>query len=116
MSKPKPHCVEVYTWLRANLGKGCLGALTGADARALEAAVMIVAVYSYGGDREVLNAFGIVVRQMQEKCWVFAYHAIAMVMDWSDRELVWLAAGLPPQRFGRCEFEPRIRHLEEVGS
>jgi|KBSSwiStaDraftv2_1062776.scaffolds.fasta_scaffold155077_3 hypothetical protein len=42
-----------------------------------------------------------------------AYHAIAQVMNWSDREKIWRMAVLPPLRAARvCAFEPGGRHQD----
>lgn len=109
MSKTyQPPAQTVFAWLRANCGKGCLAPLTGTDGRGLRAAVQIAELYSYHRQPEVLEAFGLVVRSsMQEECWYLAYHAIAHVMDWSDRAEVWAGAGLPEIVHGRCAFEPK---------
>lgn len=103
--KPKPPCETVYPWLRANLGKNCLAPLTSTDARALSAAVQIVELYAYCHSPEVARAFGDVVRCMQSSTREFAYHAIAHVMDWSDRSKIWSKAGLPAFTPRRCAFE-----------
>ena len=100
MSAPKPVCQTLTTWLRANLGKGALAPLTSTDSLALDAAVHLKA--------GVLQAFAFAVRCMQPKCYRFAYHAIAHVMDWHNRPQIWAKAGLPDiEHPGRCEHEPR---------
>jgi len=108
--KNKPCCQSLLPWLRSNLGKLCLAPLTGTDARALAAAVHLIDLWSQSHDlgSEVLQAFGIVVCQMQPSTRGLAYHAIAHVMDWSDRETVWVAAGLAeiPRPRSKCMFEP----------
>ena len=40
--KQKPKCETLLPWLKANLGKHCLGPLTGTDAKALAAAVQTI--------------------------------------------------------------------------
>ena len=103
--KDKPVCETVFPWLRANLGKNCLGALTGTDRKALEAAAQIISLYSYDEAPSVIEAFGIVVRRMQPSTQQLAYHAIAHVTDWSYRSRIWIAAGLPEFAPVRCAFE-----------
>jgi hypothetical protein len=106
--KPKPSSVTIGPWLKSNLGKSCLNGLTGTDWKALLAGVSILELYCYDRNPYLLQAFGITVAHMQEKERWLAFHAIAHVMDWSDRGTVWLAAGLP---YGilpaRCAFEPK---------
>lgn len=107
MAKEKPKCETLLPWLRSNLGKKCLAPLTGQDAKALAAAVQIIELYSYHRNPAVLKAFATVVMCMQVKCFVFAYHSIAHVMDWSDRTRVWLEAGLPGEiEYRTCAYEP----------
>lgn len=99
---------KLRTWLESNLGKRCLAPLTGQDWKALLASVAIIELYSYDRTDSVLEALRIVVQQMQPQCQRFAYHAIAMVLEWEDRDTVWALIGLPkPENAGRCEFEPR---------
>ena len=103
----KPPCQTLLPWLRNNLGKKCLAPLTGTDARALAAAVQIIELYSYDRDSHVLEAFRLVVERMQPKCREFAYHAIAHIMDWSDRGRIWKLAGCPEMTsYHPCEAEP----------
>lgn len=111
--KQKPKAETIFPWLRANLGKKCLAPLTGTDSRALQAAVQIIEHYAYDSDPTVLAAFRLVVLRMQPKCYVFAFHAIAHVMDWSDRERIWLSSHLPSEirHFQRCAYEPGSRAL-----
>ena len=92
--KEKPPCEQIMTWLRLNLGVGALGALTGTDAKALTAAVHIMELYAYAGDESLLDAFRVVVLQMQPTTREFAYHTIAQVLNWSDRARLWSLAGL----------------------
>lgn len=105
MPAPKQPCQTLPQWLRENLGPGALAPLTGTDAKALAAAVQTVQLYAYHSRPEVLRAFGAIVGCMQRSCWPLAYHSIAHVMDWADRETVWMAAGLPPIEAGVCKFE-----------
>jgi hypothetical protein len=107
MKASKPVCQTLRPWLRANLGKTCMSGLTGTDWRALAAAVHVVELYSYATSDHAARAFGDCVRQMQRSQRRLAYHAIAHVMDWSDRETLWMRAGLEPiPEAGRCEWEP----------
>ncbi len=102
---PKPPCQTLPKWLKENLGPRCLAPLTSTDSRALLAAVQIVELYAVERRPEVLEAFARIVGCMQKSCWSLAYHAIAHVMDWSDRSRLWRAAGLPEIDVGRCQFE-----------
>jgi hypothetical protein len=97
------------TWLQANLGKRCLAPLTGTDAKALTAAIHIIELYSYHREDQVLVAFRNIIMCMQETTRELAYHAIAHVMDWSDRNEIWCRAGLSTFSFPlrRCAFEPK---------
>jgi len=106
MKAQKPVCQALLPWLRSNLGDRCTAPLTGTDARALAAAVHIAELYSYHREPEVLRAFGLIVSCMQEHTQELASHAIALIMDWSDREPTWLAAGLPAFTPLKCAFEP----------
>lgn len=103
--RTKPPCETVRPWLRANLGKNCLGCLTGTDAKALASAVHIIELYAYNPANCLISAFGNVVSCMQPHCAELAFHAIAHVMDWSDRERIWKAAGLPDFNPRKCAFE-----------
>jgi hypothetical protein len=105
-TKPKPPSETVMPWLRSNLGPRCLAPLTGTDARALRAAVQIIELYAYDDAPSVLEAFGHIVRRMQPSTQELAYHAIAHVMDWSDRSRIWVKAGLPEFGPVQCSFEP----------
>lgn len=107
MSAPKLPAQTLFPWLKDNLGKTCLAPLTGTDARALRAAVMLIDLYSVDGNPTVLAAFATTVRRMQTKTQHLAYHAIAHVLDWSDRFKLWNAAGLPLESIrGTCAYEP----------
>lgn len=96
MSKSKSAADRVIPWLRANLGNQCTAPLTGTDARALAAAVQVAELYSYCPTVTVATAFRYVVTEMQTTTRELAYHSIAMVMDWSDRDRLWTAAELTP--------------------
>jgi hypothetical protein len=110
MRAPKPPCETVLRWLQANLGAHCTGSLTGSDVRALKAAVMIVEAYSYDRCHALELAFQLVVLRMQLKTREFAYHAIAHVMDWGDRDLLWARAELPHiETPWLCQFGPARR-------
>jgi len=107
VSKPKAPASTIFPWLQANLHKGCLAPLTGTDARALQAAVQIAELYSYDSSKPVADAFGLVVTRMQDHTRELAYHSIAHVMEWSDRERLWRHAVLNPiPNLRRCAFEP----------
>lgn len=111
MSREKPWCEQVYPWLRANLGPRCLAPLTGTDARALAAAVQLIALYNQcdsGDERAVLGAFRAAVLCMQPSTRELAYHAIAQQCEWDTRAALWCAADLPvPMVVRRCAHEPR---------
>ncbi|HWN09743.1 MAG TPA: hypothetical protein VNO50_10830 [Pyrinomonadaceae bacterium] len=104
--KTKPPCETVLPWLKANLGKHCLAPLTSTDAKALAAAVQIIELYAYHPGINVIDAFGEIVGCMQQSTQELAYHSIAMVMNWEDREPLWVAAGLPAINPRKCAFEP----------
>jgi hypothetical protein len=107
MPKEKPACETVFPWLRANLGKGITAQLTGTDVRALKAAVMLVELYCYTGDTRLTDAFRPIVENMQPKTRELAYHAIAHVMNWSDRARLWDLASLKPiEKPMLCQWEP----------
>lgn len=105
MKAQRQPCETLPKWLKDNLGPCCLAPLTGTDAKALAAAVQIIALYATEADRTLAAAFGIVVARMQRSCWPLAYHSIAHVMDWDDRERVWKLAGLPKIIVGKCKYE-----------
>jgi hypothetical protein len=107
--RTKPPCEGLIVWLRNNLGTSALGALTGTDRRCLQAAVHVIEAYSYGADHQLIeDAFSILVTKMQPGTRYFAYHAIAYVMDWNDRALIWRIAGLEPlATIPMCKGGPR---------
>lgn len=105
MSPRQPfRCEGLAKWLTLN-GLS-LGSLTGTDWRALDAAAHIIELYAVSGDEEALTAFRSVVLCMQPTTREFAFHAIAQCLDWSDREVIWHRAGLPPlAAWTRCKGE-----------
>jgi hypothetical protein len=107
MSRRTTDCADLYTWLRGNLGRSALGALTGTDDKALSAAVHILRLYAYNGHASALEAFRLVVLEMQPTTRELAYHAIAYVSEWHFRPNWWYVAGLPPlDRVSVCAAEP----------
>jgi len=107
MTKEKPSCVTIRAWLKENLGKDCLGVLTGTDSRALNAAMHIIELFAVHSEPAVLRAFAIVVGEMQPTARHLAYHAIAHALDWSDRERIWQRANLGDLPASRCAYEPK---------
>jgi hypothetical protein len=105
MAAQKPACQRIFQWLRANLDKRSLGALTHTDTYALMAAVQIIELYAYAREPEVLLAFKHCVERMQPQCQEFAYHGIAMVMNWEDRAQIWHHCQLPFFTPMKCKFE-----------
>lgn len=103
---------RILAWLRSN-GMS-LGILTGHDTRALRAATQIVDVWLNSRSHRVAGAFGTIVAQMQPKCRYLAYHAIAMVGNWSDRQELWDQAGLGQDTtsFPECSEAPRRRPVD----
>jgi hypothetical protein len=114
----KPVAVTIFAWLRDNLGARALAPLTSTDAYALRAAVQVVELYAYTREPSLLGAFRACVEQMQPGTRYFAFHAVAHVMDWSDRWTIWRAAGLEiPARIPCCKFGPQPRpQVQEVGA
>lgn len=105
----KPVCKSLRPWLQANLGKSFMAGFTSTDAKALDAAIHIVELYSVNPSDEVAKAFGLVVSCMQPHMQQYAFHAIAHSMDWSHRFELFIRAGLPiptPRRV--CLFEPKV--------
>lgn len=95
---------DPFAWISANIGP-C--DFTGTEVRCIRAIVAVLEVYAVSREPTVLRAFhALVATSLQYKNRVAAYHIIAMVLDWDDREKVWEASGLPSQDFGTCEFEP----------
>ncbi|MCW1922686.1 hypothetical protein OKA05_08985 [Luteolibacter arcticus] len=108
MAKNAPVSVTLIPWLKDNLGKGCLAGICSGELDALSAAIHIVALTGYEYPRKpvLTRAFGDVVLTLQEKHFPLAYHAIAHVLDWGDRDRLWLIANLPDIEPGLCQYEP----------
>ncbi|RYD39781.1 MAG: hypothetical protein EOP85_15380 [Verrucomicrobiaceae bacterium] len=104
----QPVSKTIRPWLRENLGRTCLAPLTGTDHAALDAAVHLLELYARDrGDTSPLTAFRIAVMRMQPTCHRYAFHAIAHVLDWKDRGIIWSYLELPlPQYIGLCKYEP----------
>lgn len=69
-----------------------LGAITGQDARALEAIAACWELYAGSDDagrRAALDAVRSLLPAVQRGCHVFARALIARSLDWHDRERVW---------------------------
>lgn len=104
---------EILKWLTANLGKGCTAPLTSTDTFALVTSVNLTNLIGYSSaPQELFDAYGAIVRQMQEHTRHLAYHAIAMELDWTHREMIWrkaftiadvLQLDLPTSK---CAWEP----------
>lgn len=111
MSTSKPYSATISAWLTANLGKHWGGALTGQDWPALKAVVEIVNAYASSdgeGRKNCVAAFGAMVLTMQPSCRYLAFHAVAHVLDWSDRWRLFRAAGLEiPTGMRECKGGPR---------
>lgn len=121
MNAKKPVAATVLTWLRANQGPRSLAGLTSTDVRALLASVQIVECWSrYDTDGgEIAKAWGAIVRQMQPGMRQFAFHAVAHVLDWNDRFIMWRAAGFTepmPSPCYRCKYEPQSRSAEAASA
>jgi hypothetical protein len=103
-------CQELRPWLKANLGKQCLAPLTTQDDLALDAAICLLKLFNYCDSRhanEVLKAFAAAVMTMLPHNRRLAYHAIAHVMDWHNRDQIWSRCGLPEvENPGVCQHEP----------
>lgn len=113
MSKQQPPCAELFAWLRNNLGRDCMGALTGQDAPALAAIAHVLQLFSVSdsqGRACALKAFAALAQAMQPSTRELAYHAIAWAMDWHVRPDLWRLAGLEPIAQPRvCAYEPPRR-------
>lgn len=98
---------EIFSWLKANLGKHCLGVLTSTDSYALVASVNLSNLLGWSGaDPELFAAYGAIVRAMQPQAQHLAFHAIACELDWSHRAMIWSKAGLGRIPSSICSFEP----------
>lgn len=102
--RPPAGCDALLKWLKLN---GCeLAALTGTDRKALAAAAHILELYAYTRSAAALDAFRLVVLEMQPTTREFAYHAVASLLEWDSRARVWSLAGLPPlERVQRLKGE-----------
>jgi len=74
---------------RSKLSKGCLGALTGTDAKVLNAFVACLQLYAYTGNKEPLDAACSVLTEMQDSTRWIARELIPFVLEWGDRERLW---------------------------
>lgn len=110
-SRNKSTCQSLITWLKLNLGRHHLAALTGTDSRALAAAAHILSLRGVCSHNPALiAAFREVVLCMQPSTRELAYHAVAYLGEWDDRAKVWAEAGLPPlARVSVCDGE-RLMH------
>ena len=74
------------------LKMGALAALTGQDARVLDAVVACFELYASSDDagrRGALEAIRVLLPAMQESTRWIARELIPFVLDWNDRERVW---------------------------
>lgn len=108
---------EIFSWLKANLGKTATAPLTSTDVFALVTSVSLSNLISYrSAPPELFEAYGSIVKQMQPHTRHLAFHAIAMELDWSHREMIWDAAGLGEFPTSVCSFSPEGRNtLQAVG-
>ena len=84
---------EILTWLKANLGPRATAPLSSHDHNALCASVALTPLISHSGANPKLFAgYQAIVLEMQEHTRHLAYHAIAMELDWSHRNMIWTAA------------------------
>ena len=100
---------EILKWLKSNCGKRVTAPLTSTDTYALTASVALCPLIGYEtAPPRLFKAFEAIVLEMQPHTRWMAYHCIAMELDWSHREMIWTAAGLPqgdkPAR--KASFEP----------
>lgn len=73
-------------------GSQGLGALTGQDARVLEAIAACWSLYASSdvdGGNAALAAIRALLPGMQPQCRHFARELIALALDWSDRDRLW---------------------------
>jgi hypothetical protein len=83
----------------SKLFRGCLGALTGTDVRALNAFVACLQLHYYADHPDrALDAARLALGEMQESTRWIARELIPFVLDWDDRERLWsrLALGGRP--------------------
>jgi hypothetical protein len=84
---------EILKWLKANLGRRAIAPLTSTDTFALVTSVNLSNLIGYQtAPPELFKAYHAIVSQMQEHNRHLAYHAIAMELDWSHRNMIWTAA------------------------
>lgn len=121
---------DVFWWLEENL-PGRTSGLTGTDCDVLRAVVGIVPVWLRTMSPASAMAFAAVVSHMQPKYQFMAYHAIAMVGDWSHRAALWNMARLEwdipgddddsnqlesDGHFPPCKHEPGMRTVIRASS
>lgn len=111
MSTQKTPAQTIGPWLRAN-GQN-LGALTGQDWAALRAAAECMGLYARcdsHAEANALVAFKSCVLSMQPSTRYLAFHAIAHLLDWGDRAVIWSRCGLAPlERVPACKYGPQPR-------
>lgn len=109
MSTIKKPTETVFPWLRENLGKQCLGCLTGYSGKAVLAAFQVIVAYNSSDERAekaLLQSFRLIVETLDRPERELVYHSIAHVMNWWDRALIFEKAGLPPiENPSRCKYE-----------
>jgi hypothetical protein len=99
MATEKPLCQTALKWLAERLSrdtgvkeKYALAALTGQDARALQAFIHLVALYGNSdgnGRARALEAMHHAVHAMQPSTRHFAKAVIPAVLDWGDEDRIW---------------------------
>jgi hypothetical protein len=110
-----PAAAQILDWLRCQLPRPAIAALTGTDCDALQAAAGILALYQRTSNPELLNAFRTCVLIMQPKTRELAYHAVAQVAEWDTRAKWWGKAGLwdhshfTPETAMICKHSPEGR-------
>ena len=108
MNKDERHNLQrVVRWLKNN-GISFAGWTAGDMEQLLCATVRAHEYVRAAPDRaeDVALAFGRVVRQMRPPVQAVAYHVVAQVSDWSQRDVLWQLAGCPDVERQRCEWEP----------
>lgn len=73
----------------SKITKDMIAALTGTDARVLDAIVACLEAYAYTGDPLVFDALRVLVRLMQVHTRPLARELIPFVLCWEDRERLW---------------------------
>ena len=100
---------EILVWLRNKCGKHCTGTLTSIDVTTLCASVTMTPLISWDrAPKELFSAYRALVTAMQPGTRWLAYHAIALELDWSHREMIWRAAELNEgdKPTHKCAWEP----------